>query len=539
MSSSFENFAEIASPSLKGAHQYESDWIESEHYVFTRQKRLSISKGNASTNVSFFNATPNTAKSKALSLITELDFDLSRRHDIQSIERKICVDKETEERLQASSLSGSKRKLSSFDGFTSNEVTSLRGKRHSSVAARTVHVSAPSTSQPNFTTRTIHASAPPIPKSPSRLLSSLYDDNPSPHRNDSTFHTNHSMDVLSKYSWKKNYFTKHNDDDEREYQLPFPREIAGLYSCYGFEPLLSIELSESVDDEYDDEVETDITSKINQDRGGIAYPYGNCQNSALFGVYDGHGDGGENIAQYCLSEIQRRLELHPDFQINVSRALKDTFIAVNKTLSDEETIEPYNSGSTACVVFLRSHIIVTANAGDSRAVLGRSKTRKYVETTFFQAIDLSIDQNPDSPGEMERIQKSGGFVSPPPEPGLSARVWLDKNLSKVGLAMSRSIGDYSVKNVGVIAEPVVSSYSIRSQDEFLILATDGVWEFLSSQDAVDIVGSCLSQGKGASDACQRLIEAAADKWHEFEGTYRDDITAIVIHLKEVYNHYIK
>ena len=180
-------------------------------------------------------------------------------------------------------------------------------------------------------------------------------------------------------------------------------------------------------------------------------------------------------------------------------------------------------------------MVITANTGDSRAVIGRSDSVGCHNELFcsFKAIDLSIDQNPNSPGEMERILRLGGFVSPPPEEGLSARVWLDKNFTKVGLAMSRSIGDYSVKSIGVIADPVVSCYNITDADEFMIIATDGVWEFISSQNAVDIVASSLKKGNGASVACQTLIEAAAEKWHENEGDYRDDITALVIHLKGV------
>jgi serine/threonine protein phosphatase PrpC len=68
----------------------------------------------------------------------------------------------------------------------------------------------------------------------------------------------------------------------------------------------------------------------------------------------------------------------------------------------------------------------------------------------------------------------------------------------------------------------------------MIIATDGVWEFLSSQDAVDIVAKGLQNGDGSSMACQHLIEAAAAKWHEREGDYRDDITALVIQMKELW-----
>jgi len=97
--------------------------------------------------------------------------------------------------------------------------------------------------------------------------------------------------------------------------------------------------------------------------------------------------------------------------------------------------------------------------------------------------------------------------------------------------MARSIGDHAVKSVGVIAEPVVSFHDVLETDEFLILATDGVWEFVSSTEAVEIVSKHLH--KGATKACQILIETAAEKWHVEEGDYRDDITALVIRLQHL------
>ena len=123
--------------------------------------------------------------------------------------------------------------------------------------------------------------------------------------------------------------------------------------------------------------------------------------------------------------------------------------------------------------------------------------------------------------------------------------------------MARSIGDHAVKSVGVIAEPVVSVHTVDEElDEFVIIATDGVWEFISSEDAVDIVGRYLYDnnnandgekkredrcnvgggcgGGDASEACEALIKAATAKWHEFEGDYRDDITAMVIRLKDLW-----
>lgn len=234
--------------------------------------------------------------------------------------------------------------------------------------------------------------------------------------------------------------------------------------------------------------------------------------------------------------MQRLLEKHPDFKVDIEKAFKETFLKVDASLGEECLIEPLYAGTTACVALLRGKKLILSNAGDSRAVLARRR-RGMGENAgndndgpnFWKALELTQDQNPDLPEEQARIESMGGFVSPPPEPGLSARVWLDSDCTQIGLAMARSLGDHAVKRCGVIAEPVVSYHDVQDDDEFLILATDGVWEFVSSSEAVEIVANSLH--KGATKACRALIEAAAARWHDEEGDYRDDITALVIRLQ--------
>jgi protein phosphatase 2C family protein 2/3 len=252
----------------------------------------------------------------------------------------------------------------------------------------------------------------------------------------------------------------------------------------------------------------------------------------FYHVFLGHGQGGELVSQFALHEVQRRLERHPDFTNDIEKAFKETFLAVDEALHHEVFIEPLYAGTTACVALLRDNNLIVSNVGDSRAVMAR-KTQKGAMAATWQAIDLSKDQNPDMPGEQSRIESMGGFVSPPPEPGLSARVWLDVGCTQIGLAMSRSLGDHAVKQVGVIAEPVVTQHEVTEEDDFVILATDGVWEFITSEEAVGIVSANLH--RGATKACQTLIEAAAAKWHDEEGDYRDDITALVIRLRHLWS----
>ncbi|CAM9985015.1 unnamed protein product, partial [Hapterophycus canaliculatus] len=146
------------------------------------------------------------------------------------------------------------------------------------------------------------------------------------------------------------------------------------------------------------------------------------------------------------------------------------------------------SGTTAVSVLMRQDNLWVANAGDSRAVLAKENGAD------LKAVDLSVDQNPNSPKEQARIEAAGGFVSPPPEPGLSSRVWLDAAMTQIGLAMARSIGDHAVKSIGVVADPEVTTHTIEAGDKFIVLASDGVWEFISSQEAVDIVNVSLEEG---------------------------------------------
>jgi hypothetical protein len=82
--------------------------------------------------------------------------------------------------------------------------------------------------------------------------------------------------------WKKRH-TRHLHEDERK--LPFPRDIVGTFSCHGIEPVYDDEYVKEDEDDGHDKPTT--AAKINQDRGGVAFPYGNCARTALFAVYDG------------------------------------------------------------------------------------------------------------------------------------------------------------------------------------------------------------------------------------------------------------
>ena len=310
----------------------------------------------------------------------------------------------------------------------------------------------------------------------------------------------------SKLAKRTSIFSSGELGVQQEKEPPFPIENVGTYSCHGVEP--------------DPSSEDGLHQKINQDRGCMAYPYNGSYDEVIFLVLDGHGEAGDRISEFVMKQIVISLEKHEDLKDDPIKALKDTYTKTNTALMVSQI--PFMKSGTTCVgVYIKGSKMFVANVGDSRAVMAVDSGNGVLK-----ARDLSKDHKPDDPIERKRIEEWGGFVMDPPEVGLSARVYLDPEYTMIGLAMARSIGDYAVKEVGVIAEPDVEEYDLNTTDKFMILASDGVWEFISSQEAVDIVNDQIEFGCHA--ACEELIQVAATRWAEEEGDYRDDITAIVV-----------
>jgi len=222
---------------------------------------------------------------------------------------------------------------------------------------------------------------------------------------------------------------------------------------------------------------------------------------------------------------------------DMPQALKEAFLETDDELKKDKQIDAELSGTTAVAMVLREtndsesgnkREAWLAWCGDSRAVWGKPNSKGTLTVT-----DLTTDQKPDTPEEMARIKQRGGFVSPPEEEwGGPARVWLDAEMTLPGLAMARSIGDHLVKNVGVIAEPAIMHYQDLDAG-IIVLASDGVWEFIDSRPALELVGKFIyTVERGATEAVTELIKKSADKWKQEEGDYRDDITAICIQLDD-------
>ncbi|XP_022133601.1 protein phosphatase 2C 3-like [Momordica charantia] len=217
----------------------------------------------------------------------------------------------------------------------------------------------------------------------------------------------------------------------------------------------------------------------------------------FFGVFDGHGCshvsmscenrmheivkeemienelGGETVAdQEEWKRLMQRSFARMDEEVREYRRDTDSDDA-NQTTSCRcqlHTLHQYDTvGSTALVAVLTPHNFIISNCGDSRAVLCRKKL----------AIPLSNDHKPDRPDELVRIESSGGRVIN----------WDGPRVLGV-LATSRAIGDGNLKPY-VISEPEVVVMDRTAEDEFVVLATDGLWDVVSNDTACEAVRTCM------------------------------------------------
>ena len=164
--------------------------------------------------------------------------------------------------------------------------------------------------------------------------------------------------------------------------------------------------------------------------------------------------------------------------------LKAGISVLNQDLMRKTQIDTTFSGCTANITIVRENMLLTANIGDSRAILGRRTNGNWTH------IDLSTDHKPELPLERKRIESCGGRVEPIRGKSHSDqatgsfvgpyRIW-KKHQATPGLAMSRSFGDFVASEIGLICEADFSLHECTSCDKFILNATDGIWEVMTSE----------------------------------------------------------
>ena len=261
--------------------------------------------------------------------------------------------------------------------------------------------------------------------------------------------------------------------------------------------------------------------KTNQDDYFIKENFLNNNNYFFLGICDGHGEKGELISKFVSNKLPEYIQ-----DLN-SDNIKNNFKKINNEIYNNKNIESNMSGTTVSSIILTPEKILSINVGDSRASLF-----KY-ENGLYSCQNLTRDHKPTEPDESRRIEFSNGRIKKCYDEDLKKyigpeRVWL-KTKDEPGLAMSRSLGDKIAHTVGVIEEPELKNFEYNGNEKFIVIASDGIWEYLDGNDCIKIIKPCYEENFDPENAALLLVKEAFRKWKRKEVAI-DDITVIVIFL---------
>ena len=295
--------------------------------------------------------------------------------------------------------------------------------------------------------------------------------------------------------------------------------------------------------------------KINQDNlfkvkfGDLNYSY--------YGVCDGHGPLGHLVSDFIKSNItfivykqlksllleksnlkdnnnnsdnNINLKSLDDSFIDFPKLFKECFLLMESKLFENKSIDKEMSGTTCISLLFCSDRIISSNLGDSRAIKGiyDPNLKKW------NFIPLSRDHKPSEIDEAERIKNNKGIIHPYIDEDKKYvgpdRVW-NETEELPGLAMSRSFGDEIAKKVGVFSEPEVKIFPYKGEDKFIVIGSDGLWEYVSNEEVVEIVGK-YHEKNDCDGAVSELYEISRERWVKFDD-YIDDISIIVVFIDNV------
>ena len=273
-------------------------------------------------------------------------------------------------------------------------------------------------------------------------------------------------------------------------------------------------------------------TKVNQDSFFVLQNEYDLKDFNIFCVLDGHGVNGHLVSRYVTKYFTSFFANNKKMNAcnnnenaiyyrlikNEYDILKRAFRHAEKDINKNTDIDANFSGTTCVMVFQVGEKIICANVGDSRAIIVKGSS----------VIPLSVDQKPDDPEESKRIVQNGGEISQFEEDGEKSgpfRVW-KKGEVYPGIAMSRSIGDLVASTLGVIPEPKFIEDKVDKDTKFIVIASDGVWEFLENETVRNIVMPFYEKND-PQGACKELIKKSTEWWNQ-EDIVVDDITVIVV-----------
>ena len=274
-------------------------------------------------------------------------------------------------------------------------------------------------------------------------------------------------------------------------------------------------------------------TKINQDSFLVLQSEYNLKDFNIFCVMDGHGINGHLVSRYLMKYINlffknnKKMNASNQNEDSIYQRLKKSdyhilrrlFRHAERDLHKKTKIDANFSGTTCVMVAQIGDRFICANIGDSRAIMIK---------TGNEIVPLSIDQKPDDPEESKRIVQNGGEISQYEENGEKSgpyRIW-KKGEVYPGIAMSRSVGDFIATSLGVVPEAKFIEEKIDQDCKFIVVASDGIWEFLDNKRVGEIVMPYY-KNDDPDGACKALIKEATEWWNK-EDIVVDDITVVVV-----------
>ncbi|CAE6415236.1 unnamed protein product [Rhizoctonia solani] len=247
-----------------------------------------------------------------------------------------------------------------------------------------------------------------------------------------------------------------------------------------------------------------------EDAYSFIVDFADVRGQGYFAIFDGHA--GKHAAEWCGQNFHKKLLVNlAEFNEPIPDILNRTFHSVDRELSEMAAQGTTHSGCTAVTAFLRledadgkavsdpntpsRRVLYTANAGDARGVLCRGG----------KAVRLTYDHKGSDKQEAKRIVDAGGFV-------------LNNRVNGV-LAVTRSLGDSAMKEF-VVGSPYTTETELSDDDEFVILACDGLWDVADDQAAVDLVRK--SAPNSAQDAAKILLD------HALSSFSMDNVSVLVV-----------
>ncbi len=218
-------------------------------------------------------------------------------------------------------------------------------------------------------------------------------------------------------------------------------------------------------------------------------------------VYDGHGGIGaarvaaEMVTPCFLHLLDQSAKAPEDARTRPAELIRDAYCAVDRSILDQGI----GSGATAATFYIMGDTMLAANAGDSRVVVG----------TKTGPVQLTEDHRAGVRQEVERIERLGGRVIHFGTPRVQGI-----------LAVSRSLGDFLLKPF-VVCEPRVVEGLLGRENDYAVVACDGVWDVLSPEEAIEVARLI----QNPQEAAQSIIAKALSEG----GT--DNMTVIVLDLR--------